>query len=310
MGGLAVAALLAAVAVGSAQSARVLTRAAWPRITSAAAILLWQALGLAGGLAAIGALLTIGVDGQQTRFAGVFGGLGHVGPVAAAAPAAAGRHPATRDARRRVRAAFRAVVDAGDRERRRDRLRGAASGNCSRCSRAATRRRRSAGHRLPGRRSAMPAGHQVRDRRERGHPGTAWPRRASRGGVRARTRLPARQATNLVLIPFTRCAARSWPGGDHAGVSHGRAARRDGRRPRAAGPRPVRQGTGHRAAAVRHGRWHRPAGALSAAEGELAARVNRLLAPPPPLVPRRPGRGRGWSAAALVLTPLPLLAMA
>jgi hypothetical protein len=40
--------------------------------------LLWQALGLAGGLAAIGALLTIGVDGQQTRFAGVFGGLGRL----------------------------------------------------------------------------------------------------------------------------------------------------------------------------------------------------------------------------------------
>ena len=35
-----------------------------------------------------------------------------------------------------------------------------------------------------------------------------------------------------------------------------------------------------------------PAGALSAAEGELTARVNRLLAPPPPLSPRRPGRGR------------------
>jgi Zn-dependent protease with chaperone function len=40
--------------------------------------LLWQALGLAGGLAAIGALLTVGIDGQQTRFAGVFGGLGRL----------------------------------------------------------------------------------------------------------------------------------------------------------------------------------------------------------------------------------------
>ena len=78
MGGLAVAALLAAVAVGSARSARALTRASWPCRSPAAAILLWQALGLAGGLAAIGALLTVGVDGQQTRFAGVFGGLGRL----------------------------------------------------------------------------------------------------------------------------------------------------------------------------------------------------------------------------------------
>ena len=35
----------------------------WPRRSPAAAILLWQALGLAGGLAAVGALLAIGVSG-------------------------------------------------------------------------------------------------------------------------------------------------------------------------------------------------------------------------------------------------------
>ena len=38
-------------------------RASWPRRSPAAAILLWQALGLAGGLAAVGALLAIGVSG-------------------------------------------------------------------------------------------------------------------------------------------------------------------------------------------------------------------------------------------------------
>ncbi len=52
-----------------------------------------------------------------------------------------------------------------------------------------------------------------------------------------------------------------------------------------------------------------PAGALSAAEGELTARVNRLLAPPPPLC-RAAQAVVVLSAAALVLTPLLLLAMA
>jgi Peptidase family M48 len=49
-------------------------RASWPRRSPAAAILLWQALGLAGGLAAVGALLSIGVSGPGTQV-GVVGGL-------------------------------------------------------------------------------------------------------------------------------------------------------------------------------------------------------------------------------------------
>ena len=56
MGAMAEAALLAAVAVGSVRCARAMLRATWPRRSPAAAILLWQALGLAGGLAAVGAL--------------------------------------------------------------------------------------------------------------------------------------------------------------------------------------------------------------------------------------------------------------
>src|SRR5215469_10354104 len=75
MGGMAVAGLLAAVAIGSARSASALLRARWPRRSPAAAILLWQALGLASGLAAVGALLAVGVGGQGTRRAGVLGGL-------------------------------------------------------------------------------------------------------------------------------------------------------------------------------------------------------------------------------------------
>src|SRR6516165_6387621 len=78
MGGLAVAALLATVAVGSSRSAGALTRAYWPRRSPAAAILLWQALGLASGLAAVGALLGVGVSGQGSRPTGVLSGLGRL----------------------------------------------------------------------------------------------------------------------------------------------------------------------------------------------------------------------------------------
>ena len=46
--------------------------ASWPRRSPAAAILLWQALGLAGGLAAVGALVAVGVDDEGT---GVVGGV-------------------------------------------------------------------------------------------------------------------------------------------------------------------------------------------------------------------------------------------
>src|ERR1700749_786317 len=74
MGALADAVLLAAVAVGGVRCAHAMLRASWPRRSRAAAILLWQALGLAGGLAAVGALLAIGVSGPGTQ-AGVLGGL-------------------------------------------------------------------------------------------------------------------------------------------------------------------------------------------------------------------------------------------
>ena len=64
---LAEAALLAAVAVGCVRCAYAMLRAAWPRRSPAAAILLWQALGLAGGLAAVGAFLGIGVSAAKMR---------------------------------------------------------------------------------------------------------------------------------------------------------------------------------------------------------------------------------------------------
>jgi Zn-dependent protease with chaperone function len=64
MKGLADAALLAAVAMGSVLGASALVQARWPRRCPAAAILLWQALGLAGGLAAVGTLVGLGLPGS------------------------------------------------------------------------------------------------------------------------------------------------------------------------------------------------------------------------------------------------------
>ena len=56
-GALAPTALLAAIAVGSVAAAVSLRSAAWPRRSPAAAIVLWQAIGLGWGLAAVGALI-------------------------------------------------------------------------------------------------------------------------------------------------------------------------------------------------------------------------------------------------------------
>jgi Zn-dependent protease with chaperone function len=72
MRGLADTALLAVVAIGSVAGVPVLVRASWPRRSPAAAILLWQALGLAGGIAAVGALLDVALPGDQPSVAGAF----------------------------------------------------------------------------------------------------------------------------------------------------------------------------------------------------------------------------------------------
>ncbi len=87
MKGLADAALLAALAMGSVLGASALVPASWPRRAPAAAILLWQALGLAGGLAAVGTLVSLGLPGNHL---GVAGSLLHLGTVF---PGAAFRFP-------------------------------------------------------------------------------------------------------------------------------------------------------------------------------------------------------------------------
>src|ERR1700755_1225957 len=65
MTGLDDAALLAVVAIGSALGASARPGAAWRRRAPAAAILLWQALGLASGLAAVGTLIGLALPASQ-----------------------------------------------------------------------------------------------------------------------------------------------------------------------------------------------------------------------------------------------------
>jgi Zn-dependent protease with chaperone function len=65
MTGIEDAALLAVVAIASALGASALPRASWPRRCPAAAILLWQALGLASGLAAVGTLIGLALPTSQ-----------------------------------------------------------------------------------------------------------------------------------------------------------------------------------------------------------------------------------------------------
>jgi Zn-dependent protease with chaperone function len=61
--------ILAAVAIGCIPAANALATASWPRRSPAAAILLWQALGLGWGLAAVGALIGFGVTAPDTAVA-------------------------------------------------------------------------------------------------------------------------------------------------------------------------------------------------------------------------------------------------
>jgi len=62
--------VLAAIAVGTVPAAAVLASARWPHRSPGAAILLWQALGLSWGLAAIGTLAGLGAIPNQYGVAG------------------------------------------------------------------------------------------------------------------------------------------------------------------------------------------------------------------------------------------------
>ncbi|HUZ24302.1 MAG TPA: M56 family metallopeptidase [Streptosporangiaceae bacterium] len=62
--------VLAAVAAGCVQSSATLAVARWPRRSPAAAIVLWQALGLGWGLATVGTLIGLGTATRRSGVAG------------------------------------------------------------------------------------------------------------------------------------------------------------------------------------------------------------------------------------------------
>jgi Zn-dependent protease with chaperone function len=66
--------LLAAVTASCVQAAAMLAAARWPRRAPAAGIILWQALGLGGGLAAVGTLVALGRLGTAGQGSGVAAG--------------------------------------------------------------------------------------------------------------------------------------------------------------------------------------------------------------------------------------------
>jgi Zn-dependent protease with chaperone function len=314
MWALADATLLAAVAMGSLRGAGALLRASWPRRSPAAAILLWQALGLAGGLAAVGALLAVAVTGPGVEQAGVAGGL-----VALVKKYMAGETLPSSESVviTLVRLgslvagialfgalcwvlvmAFVAAVQA--RKRQRELLALLAHGDPKAPGALVIDYPAAAAYCLPGIKSQIVVSVGTLD--------LLAP--AELAAVLAHERAHLRARHDLVLIPFT-SLRRAFP---HSRVvsqtyrtvallvemmADDRALRVRGLLARELATALLRFGTSGASADA-------PAGALAVAEGELTARVNRLLAPPRPLA-----RPIQWAvvltAAALVATPVLLL---
>ena len=320
MTGIDDAALLAVVAIGSALGASALPRASWPRRCPAAAILLWQALGLASGLAAVGTLIGLALpasrdglvfsvlhaagllrDGDVFGVAGLFG-LGGTdgGPlvvfaVRLACLAAAlalltllcwvlvAASVAALQARRRQRALLTLLAH-GD-----PKVPGALVVDYP----------SAAAYCLPGLRSRSRIVVSVGALELLG--------RGELAAVLAHERAHLRERHDLVLLPFT-ALRRAFPrsatctGAQRAVallvemLADDRALR--GRPARELVSALVRFGTA--------GACPAPAGALAVAEGEVAARVARLVQPVRPL-PAAAVAGVCLAAAVLVAAPVTLL---
>ncbi|MCL2584791.1 MAG: M56 family metallopeptidase [Streptosporangiales bacterium] len=314
MGGLADATLLAVVAVGSLRGAGALLRARWPRRSPATAILLWQALGLSGGLAAVGALLALAVGGTGVARSGIVGGLGslirqpeagrmlihgeplaitllRVGCLVAGFSLFAGLAWV-------LIMAFVAAVHA--RRRQRELLALLGHGDPKAPGALVVDHPAAAAYCLPGIKSQIVVSAGTLD--------LLAP--AELAAVLAHERAHLRARHDLVLIPFT-SLNRAFP---RFGVirqayrtvallvemmADDRALRVRGLLARELATALLRFGTAPVSADA-------PAGAMAAAEGDLTARVNRLLAPPRPLS-RTAQASVVLGAAATVALPLALL---
>jgi Zn-dependent protease with chaperone function len=319
MTGLDDAALLAVVAIGSAFGASALVQASWPRRSPAAAILLWQALGLASGLAAVGTLLglampasNIGVVRSTLHVATLFrtGGLFGLFRVAGTFWAK-GTVPTIVVAMRLaclaaglalfaslcwvLFAAGCAVLQA--RRRQRVLLTLLAHGDPKVPGALVVDHPTAAAYCLPGLRSHIVV--SVGTLKLLGHGELA--------AVLAHERAHLRERHDLVLLPFT-ALRRAFPKSATCTDAHRAVALlvemlADDRALRT---RPTRELVSALVRFGTAGTCPAPAGALAAAEGEVAARVTRLLQPVRPL-PAVAVAAIRLAAALLIAAPVTLL---
>lgn len=316
MKGLADSALLAAVAIGSVLGASALVRASWPRRSPAAAILLWQALGLAAGLAAVGTLVGLGLPGGGPavaravlrawtmvrtgagfRIPASFGAVDPMPAIVATfrlACLAAGlallaslcwvlvaASAGVLQARRRQRALL-ALLARGD-----PKVPGALVVDYP----------TAAAYCLPGLRSQIVVSVGTLE----------LLRPAELAAVLAHERAHLRERHDLVLLPFT-ALRRAFPRsatctGAHQAVALLVEMLADDRALRA---RPARELVSALVRFGTAGACPAPAGALAAGQGEVAARVTRLLQPVRPL-PAHAIAGICLAAVLLVAAPVMLL---
>ncbi len=316
MTGLEDAALLAVVAIGSAFGASALVQASWPRRSPAAAILLWQALGLASGLAAVGTLIglampasNIGVvrsvlragallrAGDVFRLTGMFGGQGGM-------PTAIFVVRLTCLAAGLVLLALLcwvlvAVSVAAVQARRRQRalLTLLAHGDPKVPGALVVDYPSAAAYCLPGLRSKIVVSAGTLELLGRGE----------LAAVLAHERAHLRERHDLVLLPFT-ALRRAFPRSATCTDAHRAVALlvemlADDRALRV---RPTRELVSALVRFGTAGACPAPAGALAAGEGEVAARVTRLLQPVRPL-PTAVILAICLASAVLVAAPITLL---
>jgi Zn-dependent protease with chaperone function len=305
--------LLATVAVGTVPGAAALASARWPSRCPAAAILLWQALGLSWGLAAVGALAGLGAMPARWGIAG--GAL--AGVIHALRGTAAGLSRPTVIAVARLTflaagaalltllcgvllAASAAVLRA--RRRQRTLLRLLARGDPKVPGALVVDSPAAAAYCVPGLRSQIVVS-----------AGTiALLDAAELAAVLAHERAHLRERHDLVLLPFS-ALGRAFPSSGLVHRAHSAVALlvemlADDRALR---HRPARELATALLRVGASGAGPAPSGALAAvppAGGETAARVARLLAPAPRLP--RPARALiAVAAAVLVAIPLAVLVL-
>src|SRR5580700_1010636 len=314
MQGLADTALLAVVAIGSVLGASALVSASWPRRSPVAAILLWQALGLAAGLAAVGTLIGLGMPGSRIGLVRAVLGLGAVSRIGAVLPAVFGADSVSATV---VAGARLACLAAGlalfaslcwvpvaasaaaftARRRQRALLSLLAHGDPKVPGALVVDYPTAAAYCLPGLRSQIVVSVGTLE--------LLGP--AELAAVLAHERAHLRERHDLVLLPF--CALRrAFP----RSTTCGKADRSvsllvemlaDDRALRA---RPARELVSALVRFGTAGSCPAPAGALAAGEGEVAARVTRLLQPVRPL-PTAVVLAICLASALLVAAPIALL---